>query len=54
MKKTISLEINASFGSKFQKETALDALALMLKAWTQFYELNHKKNKIEFKVKEEK
>jgi len=48
MNKKIILKIDATFGSRFQKETALDSLALILKAWTTFYQNNHKKNKIKY------
>jgi hypothetical protein len=53
MKKKIVLEINIDFGSKFQKATILDSLALLLKAWKTFYESAHKKNRIKFNLKEE-
>lgn len=54
MKKILNLKIEAEFGSKFQQDTALDSLTLILRAWNDFYKLNHKKNKIEWTLTEEK
>jgi len=54
MKKKIVLKIDANFGSEFQKDSAMDALACLFKAWTMFYERSHKKNKIKWELTEEK
>ena len=51
--KKIILTIEAEFGSEFQKDSALDALAAMTLAWTQFYQSSHKKNHIQITQVEE-
>ena len=46
MKRKLIITINAEFGSKFQYESAKNALVLMIEAWKSFYLSTHKKNKI--------
>lgn len=53
MKKKIILGIDANFGSSFQKESALDALALMLRMWNDFYKSTHKLNRFKYSLIEE-
>lgn len=53
MKKIIKLNLYLEFGSKFQKETMLDSLTMVLKAWQLFYKSTHKKNKIRVQLLEE-
>lgn len=38
--------IDADFGSDFQKDSAIQSLESMLRAWNEFYESTHKKTKI--------
>jgi len=51
IKKHISLDINATFGSEFQELVAMSALKTLLKGWVSFYRSSHKKNYIKFELK---
>ncbi len=42
----VTLEIDGKFGSEFQRDSATEALQLILVSWINFYEIRHKKNKI--------
>jgi hypothetical protein len=46
----ISVEINATFGSTFQEETALRMLQKIVQGWRKFYLSKHSKNAIEFRI----
>ena len=47
----IQININAEFGSDFQKEVAINSLDAMMRAWVEFYKTTHRNNKIgEFKI----
>ncbi|HEX9060875.1 MAG TPA: hypothetical protein VF941_11905 [Clostridia bacterium] len=50
MKTKIIITINAEFGSENQVERAITTLNLQMKAWKQFYNMTHKKNKIEYTI----
>ena len=46
----ISVEIDASFGSNFQEETALRMLQKYVYAWKAFFLEKHSSNAIEFRI----
>jgi hypothetical protein len=46
----ISVEINATFGSTFQEETALRMLNKYIYGWKAFFLEKHSKNAIEFRI----
>jgi hypothetical protein len=46
----ISLEIDATFGSSFQEETALRMLEKVVRGWKEFYLSKHSKNQIRFRI----
>ena len=45
--KAIEITIKYSFGSKFQLESAINSLKIMLNAWASFYRGTHRLNKVE-------
>jgi hypothetical protein len=53
IKKKITININATFGSEWQDDVALNALKVLLKGWTSFYRTTHKKNYIKFDIKQD-
>lgn len=50
-KQKITIQIEAEWGSDFQKEVALDSLKVIIEAWSNFRDKSHKKNKITYKIK---
>ena len=46
----ISVEIDATFGSHFQEESALAALQKLVQSWTEFYHSKHSQNLIRFRI----
>ncbi len=46
----ISVEIDATFGSGFQEQTALRMLQKIVQGWRKFYLSKHSKNDIEFRI----
>lgn len=50
MNQLIKIEIEAEFGSDFQKETANKTLELMILGWVQHIKYAHKKNRIDYAI----
>ena len=46
----ISVEIDATFGSAFQEESATAALHKLMQAWAEFYHSKHSSNRIRFRI----
>jgi len=46
----ISVEIDATFGSAFQEESAVAALHKLMQAWAEFYHSKHSNTLIRFRV----
>jgi hypothetical protein len=46
----ISVEIDATFGSSFQEETALRMLEKVVRSWKEFHLSKHSKNQIRFRI----
>jgi hypothetical protein len=46
----ISVEIEATFGSQFQEESAVAMLEKVVQSWTEFYRSKHSKNTIRFRI----
>lgn len=50
IKRNIFIEINAQFGSDFQKSSAQTTLEMLLKSWATFYKGSNKKNIISYEI----
>lgn len=50
--KTVKIQIDADFGSKFQEQFARDSLMAQLKAWRIFLNNAHKKNDVDIEIDE--
>jgi len=46
----ISVEVDATFGSAFQGESAVAALHKLMLAWAEFYHSKHSNNRIRFRI----
>lgn len=46
----IIITIDDKFGSEFQYKAGIDALLVILTAWKDFWNRNHKKTKIEYTI----
>ena len=49
----VSITIEATFGSKIQRDVSVKVLKQFLAAWTQNVETSHKQNKVTTTVKEQ-
>ena len=46
----ISVEIDATFGSQFQEESAVAMLEKVMQSWMEFYQSKHSNNHIRFRI----
>lgn len=50
----LRINVEAKFGSDFQKEVAMNSLKMMMIAWKEFYKTTHRNNVIgEFEIGEQ-